>query len=66
VGVIVGISVAVSEGVAAIARVDIGLGIGLTAVPQAERSAAATRRVNNLFINLAIAGIQLVTPTRGE
>jgi hypothetical protein len=46
----VGASVAVSEGVAAISGVAIGLGVGLIAVLQAERSAAARRRVNNLFI----------------
>jgi len=56
----VGGRVAVSEGVAAISGVDIGLGVGLTAVLQAERSAAARRRVNNLFIKTRVYGVQRI------
>jgi len=49
--------VAVGEGVTEISRVDIGLGVGLTAVLQAEKSAAARRRVNHLLIKTRVYGV---------
>jgi hypothetical protein len=60
VGVTVEGNVTVREGVAAISRVDIGLGVGLTAALQAGRSTAIRRRVNNLFIKTNLSGVPRV------
>jgi hypothetical protein len=60
VGVRVGAGVAVGEGVAACSTVGVWLVVGVTAVLQAERSAAARRRINNLFIMTRVNGMQRI------